>query len=171
MNTEQTAKDREDWQRKQEVREQIAKAQMDRALKRMARQQERTRKSHAKEQEQARTDGERHVREAFLPVLEWFAENGSQDQQDAARAALADWGANRQIWEQWGQESGYIGLVQRACANFDAFRAGSRKTDLPSEEAERVRGWVFSAATMINRRKGFSGKKMAPQRRKIRKSS
>ena len=129
------------------------------------------RKRHEKELARRKAEGERHVKEAFLPVLEWFAENGSQDQQDAARAALADWQENRQIWEAWGAESGYIGLVQRACANFDAFRAGSRKTDLPFEEAERVRGWVFAAATMINRRKGFTGKKVAPQRRKIHKSS
>lgn len=131
----------------------------------------RERKRHEKELARRKAESDRHIREAFLPVLEWFAENGNQDQQDAARAALSDWQSNRQIWEQWGAQSGYIGLVQKACANFDAFRAQFRKAELPSEEAMRVRQWVFAASALIMKRKGLTGKKVAPQRRKVRKSS
>ena len=44
----------------------------------------RERKRHEKELVRRKAESERHVREAFLPVLEWFSENGSPDQQDAA---------------------------------------------------------------------------------------
>lgn len=65
-----------------------------------------------------------------------------------------------------GAESEYTGLVQWARANFDAFRSQSCKTMLPSEEAARVREWVFAAAGRITRRQGFPRKPVLRSHRK-----
>ena len=75
--------------------------------------------------------------------------------QERAVFALLDWEKYCQPWIKWGQESGYLSLVQRAISNFESFRTQSRKAELPTEEARRVHQWVLAAGKLITKREGF----------------
>jgi hypothetical protein len=126
-----------------------------------------------REREQARQQAEmeRRLKLAFLPVLEWFAENAEQQETaEQAKAALADWEANRLTWQAWGAESGYLRMVDRACMDIHSFKQAMRM--LPQTEMERrLNTWVVEAAELIGKRKGITPKKVRNSRRETSKKA
>ena len=67
------------------------------------------------------------------------------------------------LWQKWGGESGYLRMVDRACADIHGFKQAMRK--LPQNDIEqRMNTWVVETAMLLNKRKGIVPKKVRNSR-------
>lgn len=100
------------------------------------------------------------------PVLLWMIENGDEDLQQKAASTLLNWEVNQGWFIEWGNNSGYFMMAEKACHDLHNFKQAMKAIPADNPGMQRLRELALMTGEIFNTPGG--GFKQSGQRKQRR---